>query len=170
MEEAMDPQNSEPRRYPASLNELNNLVTVKLGAKSSRVGEMCAVCREDFREDDECTVMACDHAFHKACLSPWLALHNTCPKCRYPLMTDDAEQNRSVVELRHQLEVQRQYAEDRKARAANPQHYINFATNHRLSRSHAILGMIPVGNRTLRLPSSASSNRLGIHSSSYTLG
>jgi Leucine-rich repeat (LRR) protein len=49
--------------------------------------ESCAICGEDFELDDyeirQCT-NALNHMFHRACIEPWLATHNTCPICILP--------------------------------------------------------------------------------------
>jgi hypothetical protein len=38
---------------------------------------------------DDVTAMPCEHLFHKACLRPWLDLHNTCPLCRAAIPARD---------------------------------------------------------------------------------
>jgi hypothetical protein len=43
--------------------------------------------------------MPCAHFFHEDCLFKWLSCSNTCPTCRYPLDTDNADYNRVVSEL-----------------------------------------------------------------------
>jgi len=73
IEEAMDPQNAEPRRMPASAEEVNRLRTLKLSKGSARVGEMCAVCREDFVCGDTLTSLACTHYFHDVGPTPILS-------------------------------------------------------------------------------------------------
>ncbi|RKP34049.1 hypothetical protein BJ085DRAFT_20426, partial [Dimargaris cristalligena] len=40
--------------------------------------------------------MPCQHIFHEECLFPWLEVSNTCPTCRYELLTDNPEYNESV--------------------------------------------------------------------------
>ncbi|KAI8056075.1 hypothetical protein BDF22DRAFT_323191 [Syncephalis plumigaleata] len=74
--------------------------------------EDCAVCQdplfasntvstEDTKEGDakEATTvreMPCGHAFHEACLFPWLRRSNTCPCCRWELDTDNVDYNRVI--------------------------------------------------------------------------
>lgn len=34
----------------------------------------CSVCWEDFTIDEKVMKLACDHMFHKDCITPWLEL------------------------------------------------------------------------------------------------
>ncbi|KAJ1980246.1 E3 ubiquitin-protein ligase Praja-2 [Dimargaris xerosporica] len=43
--------------------------------------------------------MPCGHMFHEDCLFSWLKASNTCPTCRFEIMTDNADYNQ-VVERR----------------------------------------------------------------------
>ncbi|KAJ1983150.1 E3 ubiquitin-protein ligase Praja-2 [Dimargaris verticillata] len=43
--------------------------------------------------------MPCGHMFHEDCLFSWLKVSNTCPTCRFEVMTDNADYNQ-VVERR----------------------------------------------------------------------
>ena len=51
----------------------------------------CTVCQETFAAGDSVIEMPCKHVFHVDCLSPWLAMHNSCPSCRLELPTDDPD-------------------------------------------------------------------------------
>lgn len=48
--------------------------------------ETCAICLEEFKEDDEQQIaeLNCSskHIFHLECLVGWLAKHDLCPLCR----------------------------------------------------------------------------------------
>lgn len=48
----------------------------------------CSVCWEDFTIDENVMKLACDHMYHKDCITPWLELHGTCPICRKYLADD----------------------------------------------------------------------------------
>ncbi|XP_067134577.1 E3 ubiquitin-protein ligase RNF128-like [Centruroides vittatus] len=44
--------------------------------------EICAICREQFKERDNIRQLPCEHIFHPDCLRPWLQRRRTCPTCR----------------------------------------------------------------------------------------
>lgn len=56
----------------------------------------CPVCLSAFEEGDEIKKMsACDHAFHRACIDPWLSSHANCPVCRASVAVNfDENKNR----------------------------------------------------------------------------
>ena len=44
--------------------------------------DACAVCMAEWAVGDEVSAMPCGHAFHAACLLPWLRQVSSCPLCR----------------------------------------------------------------------------------------
>jgi hypothetical protein len=44
--------------------------------------DVCAVCLNDFEAGEALRQLPCYHAFHVACVDPWISLHGTCPVCR----------------------------------------------------------------------------------------
>jgi len=56
---------------------------VKEGAMTENMLERCFICLEDWKDEDECRLLACRHAFHAACVDKWMSSSsNTCPMCR----------------------------------------------------------------------------------------
>eukprot|EP01134_Creolimax_fragrantissima_P006945 CFRG6945T1 len=47
----------------------------------------CAVCIEDFVEDDKLRRLPCTHVFHRDCIDPWLIENSTCPYCKMDYIT-----------------------------------------------------------------------------------
>ena len=43
--------------------------------------EQCTICRMEFEDEDELSVLPCGHRYHVACLSAWLQDNKTCPIC-----------------------------------------------------------------------------------------
>nr|ACJ83283.1 unknown [Medicago truncatula]ACJ84549.1 unknown [Medicago truncatula]AFK48681.1 unknown [Medicago truncatula] len=52
------------------------------GNKFKKERKICAVCLEDFLQDEEVMNLSCSHKYHSACLLPWLETHPHCPYCR----------------------------------------------------------------------------------------
>jgi hypothetical protein len=60
------------------------------GKITENMAERCLVCLEDWKQDDECRVLACRHAFHTTCVDRWMTTSsNTCPMCRRLGVTKD---------------------------------------------------------------------------------
>ncbi|XP_057968306.1 probable E3 ubiquitin-protein ligase HIP1 isoform X2 [Malania oleifera] len=53
-----------------------------LFAEENAEKESCAVCQEDYVEEDELGTLDCGHAFHTACIIQWLRCKNQCPICK----------------------------------------------------------------------------------------
>ena len=49
----------------------------------------CTICKEDYKENEAVILMPCKHCYHPDCLIPWLEQHNSCPSCRYKLLSDN---------------------------------------------------------------------------------
>ncbi|KAM4636406.1 RING finger protein 122-like isoform 2-T2 [Discoglossus pictus] len=57
-------------------------VTLKENArKTNLIGQVCAVCLEEFKVKEELGLCPCTHAFHAKCLMKWLEVRNSCPMC-----------------------------------------------------------------------------------------
>lgn len=87
---------------PASKNAIRGLAERALikgvPLPSDLDGETCSVCLCNFAEGDKVHTIHCGHHFHKDCLGTWLKENNTCPVCRFELLTDDAKHNEKVRE------------------------------------------------------------------------
>lgn len=80
-------ENSGPA--PAPEDRINALPTVKVTAEQAKDNLQCAICMEDFNENDAAKRLPCSHHFHEECILRWLRLHGTCPTCRVTLDGDN---------------------------------------------------------------------------------
>ncbi|KXN74194.1 hypothetical protein CONCODRAFT_76951 [Conidiobolus coronatus NRRL 28638] len=94
-------ENPNAKKMPpsASENARENLPIIKPQNVPSDC-KSCPVCFDDFEEATEDQIirqMPCKHVFHEGCLFPWLKTTNSCPQCRYPLLTENSEYNETVL-------------------------------------------------------------------------
>lgn len=54
-------------------------------ATDEQAGETCVVCMDDVEAGQPCATLPCEHVFHHACITPWVASHSSCPLCKAPL-------------------------------------------------------------------------------------
>ena len=66
----------------ASINPIDNLQTLIITNNNDILDDVCSICLEEFKYDEELKKLKCDHIFHKDCLEPWLNNNNKCPICR----------------------------------------------------------------------------------------
>ncbi|XP_008788971.2 uncharacterized protein LOC103706600 [Phoenix dactylifera] len=52
---------------------------------------VCAVCKDRILVEEKVRQLPCSHHYHDECILPWLGIRNTCPLCRFELLTDDPE-------------------------------------------------------------------------------
>ena len=62
------------------INPIDNLQTLII--TNNIIDDVCSICLEEFKYDEELKKLKCDHIFHKDCLEPWLNNNNKCPICR----------------------------------------------------------------------------------------
>ncbi|CAF3328368.1 unnamed protein product [Rotaria socialis] len=83
---------------PAPETRINAVPTIKVTAEQANDNLQCAICMDDFKENDEAKRLPCSHHFHEECISRWLRLHGTCPTCRVTLDGDNTT-NREYFNL-----------------------------------------------------------------------
>ena len=72
-------------------------------------GDTCAICIDALEDDDDVRGLTCGHAFHAACIDPWLTTRRACcplckadyftPKLRPQATTDGADGQTPVVHV-----------------------------------------------------------------------
>ena len=78
-------------------NSINKLPLVKFNTLKdydlqTDIHDKCAICLEQFIDDDDVRLLTCKHFFHKNCIDTWLTEHNVhCPLCR-----NDTRENENI--------------------------------------------------------------------------
>jgi len=68
---------------PRGVKCLDNLPISKYeGQELPSSQTTCAVCMQDFEQDEELRSLHCSHYFHKECIDKWLAVGTNCPVCK----------------------------------------------------------------------------------------
>jgi len=76
------------RRHRLSSRALKKLPIHKF--KKGDPYECCAVCLEDYLDNDKLRVLPCAHAYHCKCIDPWLTKNRrVCPVCKRKVFTGD---------------------------------------------------------------------------------
>ncbi|KAK3885703.1 hypothetical protein Pcinc_010090 [Petrolisthes cinctipes] len=76
------------RRHRLSSRALRKLPTHKF--KKGDPYECCAICLEDYVDNDKLRILPCEHAYHSKCIDPWLTKNRrVCPVCKRKVFTGD---------------------------------------------------------------------------------
>lgn len=76
------------RRHRLSSRALKKLPIHKF--KKGDPYDCCAVCLEDYVDNDKLRVLPCAHAYHTKCIDPWLTKNRrVCPVCKRKVITGD---------------------------------------------------------------------------------
>lgn len=76
------------RRHRLSSRALKKLPIHKF--KKGDPYDCCAVCLEDYVDNDKLRILPCSHAYHTKCIDPWLTKNRrVCPVCKRKVITGD---------------------------------------------------------------------------------
>lgn len=54
--------------------------------------EMCSICLDEYRQNDKCCHLPCQHTFHSSCIAKWLTERSsTCPLCKTDLFVEEED-------------------------------------------------------------------------------
>ena len=67
----------------------NSISKLNYNNIANPLNESCAICQEDFLENEEVTIInECGHIFKSHHIINWLKQDQTCPNCRYNILTN----------------------------------------------------------------------------------
>lgn len=93
LEAAADDIRADFRSSPAAKSALDALKRLRYDGKSDDHDDQstltCPVCMEDVEIGSHVTRMPCSHMFHWSCILKWLNERQTCPICRFNLLTNN---------------------------------------------------------------------------------
>lgn len=49
---------------------------------ATNYNDICAICLDNYKENDIISELDCNHIYHNKCISDWIIINNTCPQCR----------------------------------------------------------------------------------------
>lgn len=64
------------------------LPTINYNSIEYPINDSCAICIEDFNNDDIVRKFGCSHIYHSECVDTWVIENNTCPICKITVITN----------------------------------------------------------------------------------
>ena len=74
--------------------------TMQTGVDTDDIEEeafACEVCQFAYEDEDQVMMLPCSHYFHTPCISRWLEIKTTCPKCRYEISPPVPETREVII-------------------------------------------------------------------------
>lgn len=68
---------------------VNFIFKAEFGIGHKQDIEKCAICINEFKEEENVRRLRCSHEFHMRCVDKWLKANTTCPMCRQNVKRGD---------------------------------------------------------------------------------
>jgi hypothetical protein len=65
------------RRYTLKYDNKQQILYQKVPYNTT----ICNICTEDYKSQEDITILSCDHTYHNTCIDSWLKVSNICPTC-----------------------------------------------------------------------------------------
>ncbi|KAB2618921.1 E3 ubiquitin ligase BIG BROTHER-related [Pyrus ussuriensis x Pyrus communis] len=62
-------------------------VSYKTGSSQNGSNESCVICRLDYEDGENLTLLSCKHSYHSECINNWLKINKVCPVCSAEVST-----------------------------------------------------------------------------------
>ncbi|TQD72218.1 hypothetical protein C1H46_042257 [Malus baccata] len=62
-------------------------VSYKTGSSQNGSNESCVICRLDYEDGENLTLLSCKHSYHSECINNWLTINKVCPVCSAEVST-----------------------------------------------------------------------------------
>lgn len=72
-------------RYVKSVSKKNRYKKFIKSTKIVKCEEDCAICLDDYSENNKCSELYCGHKFHNNCFREWILEREVCPLCNQEL-------------------------------------------------------------------------------------
>ena len=74
------------RQNTVQENPIDNLQTLIITNQPYILPEdICTICLEEFKFDEELKKLKCNHIYHKECLEKWIYKNSICPLCDFKI-------------------------------------------------------------------------------------
>ena len=66
--------------------------------KKESIQTECAICLQEFVNNESCRILYCLHIFHEPCVDSWILIHQNCPICRKEYKKSTLETDKLVYQ------------------------------------------------------------------------
>ena len=66
---------------------------------SKKSNDLCVICQEDFKENNERAKLYCGHKFHLCCIKEWMNHKMTCPLCNQKLKKHPKKEKKAIKKI-----------------------------------------------------------------------
>lgn len=72
-------ENDEERQI---IPNIKNILPIHIYHNNTQTNKLCAICINEFVENEQIKILNCSHIYHANCIDQWLWLKRICPLCR----------------------------------------------------------------------------------------
>jgi len=88
-----------------SEKDLEALPVRTFNSAVSKQNSSCAICKEDYRQNEKLRTLQCFHSFHCNCIDRWLSTKKTCPVCLKEVHEQRVKKRINLIQLQYFTDV-----------------------------------------------------------------